>query len=286
MKRFSGFYSAMTLIAVMGAAASCGQVLPTPPWVHYDDKTGLVGVPTEEGDLAGTWAVVVEWANISTLPILGDRNSGAQGSRLVNRVWDGSLGKYREDFIWCSDEVFEVEGTRSVFDDATIEGLDRVNYQSNVEHARGSYKTDTVLDLWGVRDLPNGFDTPLPTKDNYQQQPQASWMVDTENDGHPGFTAHLQGGLNADAYNVARSVYVLDGTVLGTDRVRGIARAQASEQHTVAGSTSLVEGEAVQRPDPDPKQSWFDMVRVEATATCADVRAALSDGRLANRRPF
>src|SRR5687767_1401617 len=95
---------------------ACSQSSSPPP---PDEKTGLVGVKIGEGELAGTWGLVIEFATIVTLPIVGDRNGGSQGIRLLTRTWDVDARVYREDFQWCDSEVFEVEGTRTEVPDET-----------------------------------------------------------------------------------------------------------------------------------------------------------------------
>ncbi|MEW5847655.1 MAG: hypothetical protein AB2A00_02535 [Myxococcota bacterium] len=280
----------MTRNAALGLVTacllSCSQP-PTPPFIPPDDDTGLVGVSVPEGSLAGTWGVVIEWATVVTVPILGDRNGGSQGSRIWKRTWDAASKTYQDEFRWCTDDIFEVEGTRSVVSDATLAKLAAVTLTSTANHEQGEYTTNTVIDLWGVRNLPDPVETELPKKDNYQTPPQSDWMWDEDDDGNPGVTVKLTGSISADAYLVSRSVYRLEGTVLSTDHIQGLARSQKTNQHTVKATNSLAEGESKTRPDTsNPKASWFDMVRLGDNATCDDVRAALADGRLATRQPF
>src|SRR4051794_21811363 len=70
MKLTSIFLSAALL-------ASCGGPACLPqPQQHFDDDTGLEGFPTTEGSLAGTWGLVVEFALILQIAIVGDKNGG------------------------------------------------------------------------------------------------------------------------------------------------------------------------------------------------------------------
>jgi hypothetical protein len=266
----------------MGVLASCPEELPD----FYDDETGLVGVETQEGSLAGSWALVIEFAHIVSIPIIGDRNGGSQGLRLVKRTWDADAKVYKDEGWWCHNEVFEVEGAKSEMSPDLYPKLGPINITTRVDHATGDMWTDTVVNLWGVQNLPDAEETELPTHENYETPPQSDWIFDEDVDGNPGVTVHLSGVVDADAYLCTRSVFHLEGTVIAQDRVQGLARSKKTNQHTVKATSPLVVGETKTRPDPNAKASWFDMVLLEDGATCDDVLSAQQGGRLASRRPF
>jgi len=275
-----------TLVCASLLASCAGPGCPVGPQPHFDDDTGLQGFATEEGSLAGTWGAVVEFALILQIAVVGDRNGGSQGLRLLTRTWDPVRKVYAERFTWCRNEVFEVEGTKSVTTIETLSKLGAVEWETTVNHETGEYKSNTILDLWGLRNMPDPIETPLPNNDNYESPPQSDWVFDEDEDGKPGVTANLVGGLNAELNIVTRSAYVLDGTITSKDKITGLNRVGKNEQSTVKSNNQFAEGESHNRPDPDPKQSWFDQVRLPDGATCADVIAALDDGRLHSRRPF
>ncbi len=264
----------------------CGMAGPCKlPEPYYDDNTGLTGVRTEEGSLAGKWGAVLEWATIVRLPVVGDRNAGSRGFRLFTRTWDDGAKVYHDSFTWCANEVFEVEGTASSFTREQMERLRPTPFDLNVDHDTGHAVSTLIVNNWGVA-LPDPVNTPLPTKDNYQQSPESTFILDEDGDGNPGVTAHMCCSITADAFVLSRAVFTLDGTVVAQDRIRGLGRGQKSEQHTVDGTNRLVVGESNTRYDPDPKASWFDMVKLGDNATCDDVLAARDSGQLAARRPF
>src|SRR4051794_35879423 len=101
MKLTSIFLSAALLVSCGGPG--CGPQQQQ----HFNDDTGLEGVPTVEGSLAGTWGLVVEFALILQIAIVGDKNGGSQGLRLLTRTWDADRKVYKETFRWCRNEVFE-----------------------------------------------------------------------------------------------------------------------------------------------------------------------------------
>lgn len=253
---------------------------------EVDSETGLVGAPQHEGSLAGTWAQRTVFATIVTIPVLGEREGGGGSTRLVHRTWDAKARRYEETFVRCTNDVAEVEGTRTIVKDETLGKIAPVTYRVSADHGAGEWRSEDVLDIWGVRNLPDPVETPLPTKDNYTQAPQRDWMWDEDDDGNPGVTVLMRGTLGADVYVCKRNVYTFDGTVVSEDRIQGLIRQTKTESHSVASTVTWLAGEGEARPDPDPLRSWFDMVRLPNGATCTDVKAAAADGRLRATRPF
>jgi len=276
-----------TSMLLLSTGLACSPFSTAPDAGHDpSDVTGLIPVATAEGSLAGTWGIVIEIATVIQLPIFGARNAGSQGGRLLHRVWDPATRTYSERFKWCTYEVFEVEGTRTILDDDKRERLSEVSFTSRPDHAAGTFVTDPIIVLWGLRNMPDPAETALPNKDNYQQQPQSDWVWDEDQDGKPGVTLHTEGAAVGWGASVSRSIYSLDGTVTGPDSIRGLARFTRGNQSTLEASTSFALRESDSAPDPSPKFSWFDSIRLPDAATCDDVRAAMADGRLATRRPF
>ncbi len=261
--------------------AACG-----PGVGAFNEETGLVGRPVGKGSLAGTWAQSTEFATLVPVPILGDREGGGRSTRLLHRSWNAADEKYDESFVRCTNEVFEVEGTRTIVRDETLLKIQPCLFGSSADHRQGSYLSDPVPDIWGVRDLPDPVETPLPTKDNYQKEPQASWMFDEDEDGYAGVTVYMRGLISAELYVCKRSVYAFDGTIVAEDRVQGLIRSSKAESNSVDASLGWLKGEGQTKPNPDPLRTWFDMVRLKDQATCEDVAAAVEAGKLAVERPF
>lgn len=70
----------------------------------------------------------------------------------------------------------------------------------------------------------------------------------------------------------------------------GLVRTDRLQQNLLDSTINVAgqnyAGETKQRPDDDPKNSWFQMVRVPDGSTCEEAKAARADGRLSLRRPF
>jgi hypothetical protein len=242
------------------------------------------------GELDGTWLGQLELSTIIELPVVGSRTGGANSGRLLTLRWDQAAETYHVRMTWCWADVFEVEGVSNRFDDVALAALEVLG-AATVDHPRGRLRTERVLDIWGLRHMPDPFNDPVPTRDNYRTPPQRDWVWDQDGDGHPGVTVHMSGTVRGDGYVVARTVFRLEGVARSPDEVVGLYRAESTVQRMLDSTISVMgvnqsQVESSERPDPNPKNSWFQMVRGADDATCDDVREARADGRLASRRPF
>ncbi|MEW5851999.1 MAG: hypothetical protein AB2A00_24640 [Myxococcota bacterium] len=269
--------------------AAC-DLLPQPKKTYSSD-IGVTPVPLEEGQLAGTWVGQLEFATVVDTGVVGERNAGANGGRVITITWNADSGTYTMDLRWCWDDIFEVEGQKSTFTEETLHALRPVILNMHVDHAGGTLDTDVIPDVWGVQNLPDPFNTPLPNKDDYQSEPQSTWMLDEDGDGKPGVTVHLETSFGqGEGYIVNRSIWKLHGVARSVDELVGLVQTERLQQNLL-DSTLVVAGknyagETKQRPDENPKASWFQMIRARDGATCEDAKAARADGRLPATRPF
>lgn len=270
------------MLGVLGlGASSCG-----PRFGEVDAETGLQGIAVRDGALAGTWAQRTNFATLVTIPVVGQRESGGGSTRLVKRTWDSKTRRYSESFIRCSNDVIETEGAKTIVRDETLAKIAPALYGSSAEHEAGFWSSDAIIDTWGVRNLPDMLETPLPTHENYTEAPQRDWVWDEDEDGKPGVTVHMRGTLAADLFVIKRNVYAFDGTVVDEDRIRGVIRQTKSESNSLESTVSWLQGEGTADPHPDALKSWFDMVRLADDAGCDEVKAADADGRLSATQPF
>jgi len=271
---------ALTLVLSSACAPQASRPVP-------DVATGLVGIPIEDETLLnGTWGVMFEFATILTLPVVGDRNAGSQQLWLHTRTWDEGQQRYNESFRWCWLDVWEVEGNKLVVPDSTIERHPAHTFTSTVNGLNGTWEASRILDLWGVRNLPDPETTALPTRHNWQTPPQSDWIFDEDEDGKPATSARAHGITEGDVFQVVRGLYGFKGTVINADRIQGLVNVRSYQQNAIKADRVIAEGESVIRQDADPLNTWFDMIRMTDGATCGDVKAAHADGRLARRRPF
>ncbi len=275
--------AALALILI--ALASC---FPEP---YYDDTIGVEGVATEPGELAGTWAVHQQNLYLGYVPVLGyDVESGGDQYFLMQRSWDAEAEQYQESWGLCADYHIEAAGVTIEPTEDTVASVDVQATLPVVDHPAGAYHSDDAVQLWALRDLPDLLGTAVPTPDNYQQAPQRDWIYDADGDGKLACTVLVHGLLEGEEYYVSRKITQFRGVVRGPDRVFGlveVAAAWSVLDATVAlaiHSREIPSDEVTQHPDP--KRSWFEQVRLADDASCASVRAADADGRLARLRPF
>jgi hypothetical protein len=273
--------SALSFLLLLVLAAGCG-----PRRGAVDAETGLQGIQVGEGELSGTWAQRTMFATIVSIPVVGKRESGGGSTRLVHRTWNAAEQRYEESFLRCTNDVIETEGARTIVKDETLAAILPAAYTSTADHEAGAWTSDLVLDIWGLRDLPDPLETPLPTPDNFEEAPQRDWVWDEDGDGNPGVTVLMRGTLSADLFVIKRNVYAFEGTVVAEDRIQGLIRQQSSQSNSLRSTVSWLEGEGSADPNPDPLRSWFDMARLPDGAGCDEVKAAVEDGRLQTDRPF
>lgn len=123
-----------------------------------------------------------------------------------------------------------------------------------------------------------------------------------DDDGNPGYTLTFSGFFNGKLYSVQRRILELEGITLGPDRVLGLIRTSYetvglggefpdAEREDAGPEPEPEEEEDEERgppfeTHPDPKESWFEEVRLSEGATCDDVMRLEDDGRISRIRPF
>jgi hypothetical protein len=271
---------------------------PTPPgcssgcpWEkeNYSSDIGVPGVPLEPGDLAGTWYAQWEFSTLINLPIFGERTAGSNGGRLVKLTYDAGQAAYTMEARFCWNDVFEVAGTSNTITDEQLSHLRPVFATLDSDNEKGEFLTRNILDLWGIRDMPDPENTSLPNKDNYEQEPQSTWIFDEDQDGKLAITTYFSGNVRGEGYYVHRAVFTLDGVAKSKDELIGLVVQQKVEEKMLRSTVNIAGQSAAdtdQRPDPDPKHSWFQMIRGSDTGTCEDVKAARDNRTLSSRRPF
>ena len=277
-----------TLLAVAPPTPAC----PTGcPWIKktYSSDIGVPGVPLEPGDLAGTWYAQWEFSTLINLPIFGERTAGSNGGRLIKITYDGGQEVYNVEATWCWNDVFEVEGTQNSITDEQLSHLRPVQLKLHSDDIKGELLTDNVMDLWGIQNMPDPENTSLPNKDNYESEPQSSWVYDEDQDGKLAITTYMSGNIRGEGYYVHRAVFTLDGVAKSKNELIGLIWQQKVEEKMLKSTVSIAGRSAMdtdQRPDPDPKHSWFQMIRGDDNATCTEVKAARDNQSLSRRRPF
>jgi hypothetical protein len=273
---------AAILIAFSSLLGACG------PEPVYDDRIDVQAVPTERGALAGTFALQTISNAMVDVPLLGEKEGISLNFRLVTRTWDDAEGFYLQRSLLCGGQHDEVAGIQSTVPESTYRAVPESKTERiDGDHAEGTYVATGHVQLWAIRDLPDPHETPLPeTLEESETEPHKSRIYDMDGDGHPGYTDYATGLVTGEVYGIKRKWVDLDGVTLGPDHIVGLAE-NRYEGLQLGNNNELLDGKgSSQKPHPDPKENWFEEVRIDEGADCDDVIAAVEDGTLSRLRPF
>jgi hypothetical protein len=289
---------AVTLLllgAICALAASCSDPV-------YDDDLGIQAIPVEAGELEGTFGYKSVSAVLITVPVPGFENTygGTENYRLVQRTWDAAAGSYTQTTQLCGGEEYEVAGVIQTIPEATFRRVPASTAEAvTVDHGRGTFAVADQVQVWGAV-LPDPVTTELPEDaEQAALPPHVDRIYDMDEDGNPGFTTRYSGLFTGALYSVQRRVIWVEGITLGPERLLGLIKTE----YDAVGLGGEFEGgeerdagpeEERERDEelslfevhPDPKESWFEEVRLGDDATCDDVMALEAEGRLSRIRPF
>jgi hypothetical protein len=258
-----------------------------PPPVFNDD-IGVEAIPIAPGEAAGTFALKVVNTTLVQVPVLGDYAGGGVNYRLVTRTFDEEAGLYRQSSQLCGGFNVEVAGVLTSVPEPTYRAVAPSTAEIVEIDEGGAYAQRDHIQLWGLRDLPEPFTTPLPAdKVEAAEAPHNARIFDMDDDGNPGITSIISGAVNGEVYVIQRKTVTTSGVVLGPDRALGLS-VNTNELVQLGNNNALLDrqSEGSAAAHPDPLRSWFEEVRVDETFTCDDVMRAEEDGILSVRRPF
>lgn len=255
----------------------------------YDDELGLQAVPVAEGALAGTFALKVVAASLVRIPVPGieDQLGGGVNYRLVRRQWDPERSVYQQTSQLCGGYNFEVAGVNTAVPPETYRLVpDSIAEQVFVEHEQGSYRAADHVQLWGIT-LPDPLNSPLPADaEEAQLEPHSERIYDMDEDEQPGITLKVSGLVSGEVWAVQRKIVALEGLVVEPDRILGLSF--NSYESVVLGDDIPLYDASMGSTErwPDPKESWFEEVRIPDDSDCDDVMGAEARGVLSRIRPY
>lgn len=267
----------LALFAI-AAAAACA------PEPVYDDDIGVQAEPAEPGSLAGTFALKTINATLVDVPIDGlseDPLGGGANFRLVSREWDEEAQLYRQTSRLCGGYNFEVLGVTTEVPQETYRKVPESTEELVVvDHERGTYESTGHLQVWAL-DLDDPFNDAFPTE---KDDPR---IFDMEPDDNPGLTLFVGGLVEGEVYAAQRKGVDLDGVIQGPDYAVGLA-INDFESITLGNNNELLDAseDGGAGPHPDPKESWFEEVRIPEDSDCDFVASAEDEGVLSRPRPF
>ncbi|MFZ9888160.1 MAG: hypothetical protein ACO3JL_11715 [Myxococcota bacterium] len=255
----------------------------------YDDELGVQAIPAAEGSLAGTFALKTINATQVNVPLALDEEplGGGVNFRLVTRAWDVETARYLQRSVLCGGYNFEVLGVVTTVPTSTYQLVAPSDDGLRVDHERGTYEAGGHVQLWAI-DLDDPLTAAFPSdREEASAAPFAERIFDMEDDGNPGLTLYVSGLVEGEVYAVQRKRVDLRGVLLGADHAVGLAQ-NRFESVTLGNNNSVLDAadQGSAEPHPDPKESWFEEVRVSEATTCDDVLRLEEQGVLGRNRPF
>jgi hypothetical protein len=272
-------------------SACTGTFSPDAGEPFYSDDIGREAeLPGDEGVLAGTFALKTVNTTLITIPVIErEEQGGGVNLRLVTRTFDDDEKVYRQSSTLCGGFNYEVAGVVTSLPESTYRAVPESTSEIVVvDHATGTYLSTGHLQLWALKDLPDPFTTALPaTEEEAALPPHSDRIYDMDGDNQLGVTTFVSGLVEGRQYIAQRKTVEIEGITLGPDKFIGLAR-NTNELVYLGNDNPLLDqrSEGASQPHPDPKESWFEEIRVDASTTCDDVMDMSEDGTLSRIRPF
>lgn len=269
----------------LGILAGCAGSTPV-----FDDEIGVQAVSAPAGSLAGTFALKTVNATQVNVPLALDEEplGGGVNFRLVERRWVPEEERYHQESILCGGYNFEVLGVVTTVPTSTYQRVPTSDREwLQVDHERGTYVAGGHVQLWAI-DLDDPDGGPFPRdRDEANAAPFVDRIFDMDDDGNPGLTLYVSGLVEGEVYAVQRKRVDLVGVILGADHALGLAE-NRFESVTLGNNNSVLDAadQGSAEPHPDPKESWFEEVRIDDNSSCDDVLLLEEQGILGRNRPF
>jgi len=218
------------------------------------------GAASEE-DLVGTWRLEMHTVTGASIPVIGTTRTQNHSLNLMH-TWREGEG-WRGEHVACSVQVETgIKLARTTLPPAFVEAVPLVRYPFVVEEKGG--RRHVAMDLPGT-DL--GFDPQLSGGRVPQDRDDAG-VADTDMDGHPGVTVHLEAPLFGliKNYIVQHTVSIMRGEERAPGLIEGDLTMTEFQQRTIGASNMLFRGNP--RIRPIDGVATFRMVRVPEGSTC------------------
>lgn len=221
------------------------------------------GAP-EVPEVEGSWVRVEEAATLARLPApLGAITSTTRAVLLLQVKQSGAELDVASEV--CELETHAAGGmVRSEYPAAFLTALARPHRRARLEVRGGRlvYFEPPELTFRGVSsEVARG---PLPGRAEDER------VVDADHDGHPGLTVHIAGIVRGEIYVIQRATSSALGAFRAPDELGGGLR-WTMDQVVLGASVTMLASTPQIVPHPDRRRSWFEMRRVAAKSTCADV---------------
>lgn len=218
----------------------------------------------DDFDVGGTYRFEAIRTSVARAPFVGEiKNQLAyEGYLTLSQNDDGTVRMEREV---CHAELLSAkEAVRSTIRERFLRELYSGSYDGRLWIDGGV----AHLEFREVRYV-SGADLEDPGHDPLPESADDERVVDSDTDGKPGITIHVEGIATGQIYMVQRITSTWRSTAVSEEGIEG--QIEWSEERSILGATAdRLEQKRDSRVTDDPSENRFVMQRVEDGASCAD----------------
>lgn len=206
--------------------------------------------------MVGSFALETTFGTIAMVPFLGDQMHLNRAWGLVDIVQEGDTLVMTERGCHV-----ESEGSDASIPDAVPQSIEpRVATLEFVsEGALRWVRPETSVAVgW----------TPASESDSIPQTADDPRVIDQDGDGQPGVTVNVSGLASGDVYVVQWQRGWYEGELGSSGEITGENHGSGSEQKTIGASTSLLEMDVANRPNPDTSMNRVRLIPIDAGYDC------------------
>lgn len=253
----------------------------------YSDELGLTAQPVEPGALAGRFYLRGVTNHLADLSFLGTWESASEVFWVVERTYDESTQTYTQTMDFCTAINYEFAGVTSTIPDMAYDKVETAQVVMSYDHETGAYTVSDILITFALHNLEDPISAELPSnEEELNRFIEQDYIFDMDEDGNPGITIVSSGAIEANLYNISRIVRQIEGISLSTDTLVGLMTTDRYTYVMVSDNPLMKPGRKYMPQHEDPKENWFEEIRIEDRQTCDNVLTFKDEGHFSRVRPF
>ncbi len=253
----------------------------------YDDTLNLTAVPVEPGALAGRFYLRGVSNHMADLSFLGMWESASEVFWVVERTYDEETQTYTQMMDFCTAINYEFAGVTSTIPDMAYEKVETAEVVMTYDHQTGAYTASDILITFALQNLEDPITAELPAnEEELSLFLEKDHVFDMDEDGNPGITIVSTGAIEANLFNFSRIIRQIEGISLGPDTVVGLMTTDRYTYVMVSDNPLMKPGRKYMPQHEDPKENWFEEIRIDDRQTCDNVMTFKEEGKFSRVRPF
>tara|TARA_B100000925_G_scaffold288417_1_gene269374 strand:- start:314 stop:1150 length:837 start_codon:yes stop_codon:yes gene_type:complete len=253
----------------------------------YDDTLNLTAVPVATGELAGRFYLRAVTNHLADLSFLGMWESASEVFWVVERIYDAENQTYIQTMDFCEAINYEFAGVTSTIPDLAYEKVETTDVVMRFNHETGAYAAEDILITFALQNLEDPVNAELPSNEaELDIFLQNNHVFDMDEDGNPGITIVSSGAIEANLFNISRIVRQIEGISLSADRLVGLMTTDRYTYVMVSDNPLMKPGRKYMPQHEDPKENWFEEIRIDDRQTCDNVMTFKDEGHFSRVRPF